>query len=332
MPGRISPGHFSFLLPSAGSLSHFGGMPADVAHFIQANTDGRLHDARDAAVSPLDRGFLYGDAIYEVWRTYGRAVFAWEDHWARLRRSAAALYFPELAEETVYRREIGRTAAAFRATAGWAGDLYLRLQVTRGGGEIGLDTALADKVSNIILVKPVPVMSERATREGLILSIAKNLRRNARESLNPAWKTGNYLNNILCLREARARGADEVVITNLAGEVTEAAVSNIAFVREGAILMPPLSAGILEGITRQRLIDHVAPAAGVAVREATVRPEDLSGMEECFLLSTTKDVQPVGAIDGLRFAVGAGTVTARLQDAFAHHAAEASAAANAWRV
>ena len=94
------------------------------------------------------------------------------------------------------------------------------------------------------------------------------------------------MNNLLCLREARARGADEVVITNLAGEITEAAVSNIGFVREGELVLPPLEAGILAGITRRIVIDHVAPAAGVRVIERTVRPEELPEMQECFRFKT----------------------------------------------
>jgi len=121
-------------------------------------------------------------------------------------------------------------------------------------------------------------------------------------------------------REARARGADEVVITNLAGEITEAAVSNIGFVRDGALVLPPLEAGILAGITRDLLIGQVAPAAGVKVREQAVRPEDLGGMRECFLTSTTKDLVPVRAIDATTFQTGAETVTMRLKRAFAAHA------------
>jgi len=130
------------------------------------------------------------------------------------------------------------------------------------------------------------------------------------------------LNNILCLREARARGADEVVILNQAGEVTEAAVSNIAFVRDGVVITPPLSAGILGGITRELVIAKIAAAIGVTVRESAVRPEDFAGMQECFLLSTTRDVGAVAAIDEVRFAVGDGTVTARLKAAFADYARE----------
>jgi branched-chain amino acid aminotransferase len=287
--------------------------------YIQANTNGRLHSAHEPSLSPLNRGFLYGDAIYEVWRTYHGVIFAWEEHWRRLEQSAQALHFTLPAAPAAMLVEIKRTVAAFRAETRFAGELYIRLQVTRGAGAIGLDPALADRPDFVLLVQPCPVVSDEALRTGLRLSLATGLRRNSAETLNPAWKTGNYLNNILCLREARARGADEVVMLNLAGEVTEAAVSNLAFVRDGALVTPPLAAGILAGITRALLLETVAARAGVPAREAVVRPQDLPGMQECVLLSSTKDVTPVAAIDDLRFKVGPDTVATKLKAAFAEY-------------
>ena len=289
------------------------------SHYIQACTNGRQHDAREASIAPLNRGFLYGDAIYEVWRTYDGVIFAWEEHWRRLEQSAAALHFALPLTAAAARDEIRRTVDAYRQAAGGTDDLYLRLQITRGGGPIGLDVALADRADYVLLVQSNPAHRPEVLRQGLRLSLATTLHRNPPGALNPAWKTGNYLNNILCLREARARGADEVVILNQAGEVTEAAVSNLAFVRGGEIVTPPLAAGILGGITRELLLAAVAPAAGVPAREAVIRPEDFARHDECFLLSTTKDVTPVAAIDATRFRVGDDTVTARVKAAFAEY-------------
>jgi branched-chain amino acid aminotransferase len=288
--------------------------------FVQANTNGRLHDAREPSISPLNRGFLYGDAVYEVWRTYRGALFAWEEHWERLRRSAQAVHLSLPFAAGAALDEVRRTAAAYRKASGFAGELYIRLQITRGAGSIGLDTALADRPDFVLLVQPCPQVAPAKLRSGLRLSLAEGLRRNPAASLNPAWKTGNYLNNILCLREARSRDADEVVILNLAGEVTEAAVSNIAFVRGGVVITPPLAAGILGGITRGLLLSPIARSAGVAVLEEAVRPEDFGSMDECMLLSTTKDITPVAAIDASRFRVGSGTVVARVKAAFAEYA------------
>jgi branched-chain amino acid aminotransferase len=290
--------------------------------YVQANTSGRLHDATEPMVSPLNRGFLYGDAIYEVWRTYHGVIFAWEEHWRRLERSAAALHLQVPFSAAQMLSEIRRTVDAFRSRIPRTADLYVRLQLTRGAGAIGLDTALADKPEWVLLVQENKLYSPDKYAAGLRLSVAQSLRRNAAHTLNPAWKTGNYLNNLLCLREARSRGADEVVILNLEGAVTEAAVSNLAFVRDGAVVTPPAGAGILLGITRELLIGKIAPAAGVRVDISDVRPEDFASYQECFLLSTTKDFTPVAAIDDHRFQLGQDTVTARLKTAFAAYARE----------
>lgn len=291
---------------------------ADV--YIQANTNGHLHDARDPSIAPLNRGFLYGDAIYEVWRTYHGVLFAWDDHWKRLENSAdaLALLVPWSKDEVL--AEIRRTAAEFLEHSGSSGELYVRLQIARGGGPIGLDPALAERPDYVLLVQRNQELAPERLEHGIRLSLARGFRRNDRRTVDPAWKTGNYLNNLLCLREARSRGADEVVITNLAGEITECAVSNICFVRDGVMLTPGLDSGLLGGITRRILIEKVAPAAGVDAREVGLTPADLDGMQECFLTSTTKDVVPVAAIDEQRFNVGADSVTRRLKAAFADHA------------
>ena len=294
-------------------------------HYIQANTNGRLHPADEPSISPLNRGFLYGDAVYEVWRTYHGVVFAWEEHWARLRASAAALHMTLTFDESVILGEIRRTVAAYRVRVPEAGDLYIRLQVTRGAGPIGLDIALADRADFVLIVQPCPALAPEKEASGMRLAVATSLRRNPVESLNPSWKTGNYLNNLLCLREAKAMGADEVVMLNLAGDITEAAVSNIAFVRDGVVVTPPLSAGILGGITRKLVLERVAAAAGLCAVEERVRPLDLPRMQECFLMSTTKDIVPVASVDAVPFRVSADSVASRLKASFALAAADYAA-------
>jgi branched-chain amino acid aminotransferase len=291
-------------------------------HYIQANTNGRLHPASEPSIAPLNRGFLYGDAIYEVWRTYHGIIFAWNEHWSRMRASAQAVHMQLDIDPSQILSEIRRTVSAYRERVPNSGELYIRLQITRGGGPIGLDIALADKADFLLLVQPCPELPKAKELLGLKLSVAKTLRRNPVQSLDPAWKTGNYLNNLLCLREARARGADDVVILNLAGEVTEASVANIAFARGDGFVTPPLSAGILGGITRGLLLGAVAVSAGIRGTEATVLPADFASMDECFLLSTTKDIVPVSEIDGIKFKLGPDSVALRLKKAFARVARE----------
>lgn len=284
--------------------------------YIQANTNGKLHSADRPSISPLDRGFLYGDAIYEVWRTYDGVLFAWDEHWLRLERSAQALGFGLPFTQADMLKQIRRTVSSFCRKSGGRPELYLRLQVSRGAGAIGLNTLLADKPSYVLLVQPLKMAPPETTARGIKLARAQTLHRNHPATLNPLWKTGNYLNNILCLREAIAAGADEVLMTNLAGEICESAVSNVFFVRAGALHTPPLSAGMLAGITRAVVIGPVARAAGVTVHETTIRPEDLASFSECFIVSTTKEICPVNAIDDVRFTLGPTTLTAKLQAAF----------------
>lgn len=291
-----------------------------VTEYIQANTNGRLHSADRPSISPLDRGFLYGDAIYEVWRTYDGVIHAWEEHWQRLEQSARALDLTLPLAPPEMLAQIRRTASAWRRKAGaTGGHVGIRLQITRGGGAIGLNPRLADHAHYVILVQALTLPPPAQFAAGIRLSLATALHRNHPEALNPAWKTGNYLNNILCLREALARGAEEVVMTNLAGEITESSVSNIFFVRDGVLYTPPLSAGILAGITRAAILGSVASSAGVRVCEIAIRPEALDTFSECFLTGTRREIHPVQSIDEVRYTVGANTITVRLQQAFADY-------------
>lgn len=292
--------------------------------YIQANTNGELHDANSSTLSPLNRGFLYGDAVYEVWRTYHRVLFAWNDHWRRLQASARSLGIdiPWSVDQVV--SEITSTVSAYSAASSETGDLYIRMQIYRGEGALGLDTQLADRPGYVILVKRVPTISKEHLAMGLDVAIASEVRRNPIECLDPAWKTGNYLNNIVGLKEAKSRGFDDVIFANLAGELTEASTSNLAFIQGDRLITPPTSAGILHGITRAWILADVAQKAGLTAVEKTVHPEQLAGFDEAMLLSTTKDVQPVGRIEETSFLTGIDSSTRRLKVAFASMAQDYS--------
>lgn len=294
-----------------GGVNKISNLHKRLATYIQANTDGRLHDASEPSISPLNRGFLYGDAIYEVWRTYGGFIFAFEEHWERLNRSAAALQMGIPFDESVLLTEIRRTVSAFFEKTKKKAEVYIRLQLSRGAGPIGIDTALADQPSYVILVQ---YLAERdPAGKGLHLSLAKSLYRNHPKTLNPAWKTGNYLNNILCLREAKARGADDVVMLNLAGAITEASLSNIFFVSGQEILTPPADAGLLEGVTRRILLEEIAHKWELDLREENVFAPQLADFSECFISSTTQGIVAVAKIDKVVYRVGQKTVTQKIR-------------------
>jgi branched-chain amino acid aminotransferase len=280
--------------------------------YIQANSNGRLHPADEPAVLPLNRGYLYGDAVYEVWRTHAGVLFAFAEHWARLERSASALHLALPLTPALCRGEIARTAAAFRTRTGANGELYVRLQVTRGAGPIGLDPGLADRPDWTLLVQRAPAPVSRALR----LAIPLALRRNPADCLNPAWKTGNYLNNLLGVGEARRRGADDALFLNQAGHLTEVSAASLVVVEGTRLVTPRLEDGLLAGITRSLLLTQVAPTAGLAVEERSILPSELARFSEAMVLSTTKDVAPVASIDGHEWPEAPGPVTRRLMAAW----------------
>jgi branched-chain amino acid aminotransferase len=263
---------------------------------IAVSIDGRVTDAAGAQVSVFDRGFLYGDSVYEVTRTAGGHPVDEERHLERLARSAERLLIPCPPVEQL----VAETRAAL-AAAGNA-ESYVRTVLTRGAGEIGLDMALAVDPKRIVIVQPLKLPPAELYARGCDVVVAK-LRRNPREALDPAVKSGNYLNNILALAEARRAGAHECLMLNPAGDLVEGSTSNVFLVRGGRVITPALEGGLLAGITRRRVLELCA-AAGVLVEERRVAPDELAGADEVFLSSSIRGVLPVARVDGR--AVGGG--------------------------
>jgi len=265
---------------------------------VRARTfiDGRITDENEAFVPVLDRGFLYGDSVYEVTRTSGGRPVDLGRHLDRLARSAAAIGL-DLPGRAEVEGAVGETLAA----AG-AGEAYVRIIVTRGGGEIGLDPALADRPRLIVLVRPLPLLAPSLYEDGVEIALVA-VRRNPRRALDPAIKSGNYLNNILGLREARARGAHECIMMNAEGWLTEGSTSNLFVVRGDAVRTPAFDDGLLDGITRGRILE-LARGAGVPAAEAHLGRDDVLGADEAFLTSSLRGVLPVVRVDGFHLADG----------------------------
>lgn len=277
------------------------------------NLDGVILPEADARIPVLDRGFLFGDSIYEVVRTWGEVPFAFPEHWARLLASAEGLRMAlDLDQRTVARR-----IAATVAQAGH-GDSYVRVVVTRGAGEApNIDLAYATaKPCWVILVRPAPRIA------GLPAKLAAVDRlRNDRRALDPATKSGNYLNSVLGLAEAKDQGATDCAMFNAQGELTEASTSNLFVCVDGVWCTPPLEAGILAGITRALLLAFLA-GRGEGVREQHLRRTDLDRAEEMFLSSSLRDIAPVTHWNGRALhGGGPGPRTAVLMPAFAQHCA-----------
>ncbi len=268
----------------------------------------------EAVVSVFDHGFLYGDGIYETLRSYGDKIFMRDQHLARLRRSAEAIGlrvpiaqddWPGLLHEAMARNGVGNER----------GDAYIRITISRGAGEIGLDPALCPTPTLVVMAKPLTKPSESMYRDGVDLIVAQT-RRNLPAALNPQIKATNFLNNILAKREAIAAGAFDSVLLNWKSHVAECTVSNIFFVMEGRLCTPSLSSGILDGITRH-IVLSLARRVHLPVEEGDFEPEHLRAADECFLTNTTMELMPVSRLD--RRPVGAGKpgpITRRLHQIF----------------
>lgn len=278
---------------------------------IAVNIDGRLHGEHDASVSVLDHGFLFGEGVYEVLRTYGQRPFLYAEHMARLHASAArlALTCPVSDDEMLARIE------ATVAAAHLPGDAYIRILLTRGVGPLAYDPRACPTPTLVIIVKPHVDPPAAAFNEGVRLALVSVVR-NLPSSVDPAIKSNNLLNNALAVQEAQARGAFEALMRNHRGELCECAQSNVFLVRDGALWTPPPEAGLLVGITRAFVIG-LAERLGIDVHETTLVEADLAAADEAFITSTTREIVPVVAVDAQRIGDGQpGPVTRRLIEAF----------------
>jgi branched-chain amino acid aminotransferase len=275
-----------------------------------AYLNGRFVPTDEATVPVLDHGFLYGDGVYETMRSYGGKIFLLGRHLSRLKQSAEAISLPlPLPIE-----KIGE-ALQESLTVNKLREAYLRIQISRGPGEIGLDPALCPAPTLVILVKPFKDYPPALYENGVNVAIV-GTRRNHPLALNPAIKSTNFLNNILAKIESLRTGAYEGIMLNWKGYVAEGTISNIFAVRKQVLVTPSLDTGILDGITRD-LVLHLAKQNKITIKEKLLRPRELAKADECFITNTTVEIMPVTSIDGN--AVGGGTpgpVTRKLLEAY----------------
>ena len=273
--------------------------------------DGRVVEPAQARISALDHGFLYGDGIFEGIRCYAGRVFRLEDHLRRLATGARVLALELPGGVDAIRRIVLETARGHGAP-----DAYLRLVVSRGEGELGVDPTTCPAPRVVCIAADVRLYPAEKLSEGLALATS-SLRRPGPDVLDPRVKSLNYLNNALAKLEARQRGADEALLLNAAGHVAEASAANVFAVLGGVLVTPPPTDGALAGITRMTLLE-LAGELGVETAERTLGRFDLFDAEEVFLSGTGARVVPVARLDGrpIGAARGAGPLTKRLVEAF----------------
>jgi branched-chain amino acid aminotransferase len=262
------------------------------------SVNGVITEAARAVVPAMDHGFLFGDSVYETLRTYAGQLFRYDDHFRRLCGSGDGIGL----KLPLGKAELRQRTLETMAEAGEP-DAAVRIVVTRGVGPMNLDPEPCAAPNVLVYVRPRPRFPAEAYETGLHVAITSRAR-NSRASLDPNVKSGNYLNNVLAYAEAKRAGAQEGVMLNAEGHVTEGCTSNVFIVEDGVVLTPPLSEGLLSGITRKVVLE-ICARDGRPCREEAFGPDDLRGADEVFLTSTLKQVMPVGRVDGRP--VGGGT-------------------------
>ncbi|MFB6251787.1 MAG: aminotransferase class IV [Halobellus sp.] len=274
---------------------------------LQYHVDGELVPADEATVSVRDRGFMYGDAVFETLRAYGGEVFRWEGHAERLANSAAAISLDHGLTNSELQRRIAETLRANDLQ-----NAYVKLSITRGVQPGKLTPGPAVHPTVVIQVKPLPrggVATDPIWDAPATLQTVKT-RRIPDDALPSHAKTHNYLNGILARLELRVSDADEAVMLDSDGHLAEGATNNLFFVDGEALCTPSLEGPILPGITREEVID-IAGEEGIPVKEGSFTLDDLRGATEAFVTNTTWEIRPVETVDGID--VGGGPLTTLFQ-------------------
>ncbi|MCO4793657.1 MAG: D-amino acid aminotransferase [Bacteriovoracaceae bacterium] len=283
---------------------------------MKINVNGKITGPDEACISVFDRGFLFGDSIYEVSLTYDGVLFKIEEHLDRLWQSASHLDMPIGISRKQLTYQMLKTLKELNEKRA-----YIRVIITRGEGKIGLDPALATKNNLVIITKKLEENPTWWYDSGVEMIIASVLR-NPKESMDPAVKSGNYLNNVLAFNQAKKQGAFDAIMLNQDGLVTEGTTSNIWIVKGKKLITPPLATGLLEGITRKTILE-ISKNSKIDVSETDFTPEVLKDADECFLTSSTKEVVPITKIDGISVGSGKpGPMTARLHSLYKSHIQE----------
>lgn len=282
-----------------------------------ANVNGEITPLEEARISILDRGFLYGDSVYEVFRTYSGVPLFCDEHFERMENSARLISMTISQSREEMLEHMRQTASKANVPKGE--DIYVRWHVTRGTGALDLIPAADLKSSFVIILKEVPKWKPEFYSNGMSLAVTR-VRRNPVEALSPDIKSGNYLNNILGVAEAVNIGADDCLMLNPAGIVTEASNSNVLFVIDGQLVTPSFESGVLRGITKAA-IGKFSAKHGFTLSDRELTEGDLKRATECFVTSATREVMPVTGVrlengEWRKFPPGGGEMTRLIAKAY----------------
>jgi branched-chain amino acid aminotransferase len=306
-PSSAPPVSSALSAPSAvSSPSRPGQQPTTLKIYIS----GKLYDKQDAKISVYDHGLLYGDGVFEGMRSYGGKVFRLEQHLERLWASAKAIWLKMPISQDEMAKAVNETLAANGIKDG-----YIRLVVTRGAGALGLDPNRCSDPQVIIIADHIQLYPKEMYEKGLEIVTASTIR-NHSAALSPRIKSLNYLNNIMAKIEGLQAGCVEALMLNAKGEVAECTGDNIFIVRKGVLQTPPIDAGILEGITREAVIE-MAGQMKIPVQQIALVRHDVFTADECFLTGSAAEIIPVVKLDSRVIGDGKpGPLTRRLTERF----------------
>lgn len=276
----------------------------------QIYINGEYFSRDDAKISVYDHGLLYGDGVFEGMRIYNGKVFRLQEHMVRLWESAMAIALKIPCTIEALSEDVNECVKKNGLTDG-----YIRLVVTRGGNQLGLDPFKCTDPQVIIIADKISLYPENLYRDGLELVTASTIR-NHPAALSPRIKSLNYLNNIMAKMEGLKAGCVEALMLNTKGEVAECTGDNIFIVKNGQLYTPPIDAGILEGITRNAVLE-LAIQAGITTHQVPLTRHDIFVADECFLTGSAAEVIAAVKLDDRVIGDGKpGPITTQLNEAF----------------
>jgi branched-chain amino acid aminotransferase len=278
---------------------------------LQIYIDGKYYPKSEAKISVYDHGLLYGDGVFEGIRAYNGVVFKLKEHIDRLYSSAHPIFLKIPVTKAEMSKAVVETLKKNKLK-----DAYIRLVVTRGVGDLGLDPRKCPKATIIIITEPQLQLHSKEKLENGISTVITWVRRNSVDSATHEMKSLNYLNSILGKIEANNTGADEALCLDKTGYVCEGVGENIFIARDGKLLTPTLSSGALNGITRA-LIIKLAKKRGIEVIERNITPNEVFTADEAFFSGTAAEVAPIHDVNGRVIGAGkVGPITKQLMQEF----------------
>ena len=287
------------------------------------NVNGEIVTPEFAKISVFDRAYLYGDSIYEVIRTYQGRFFLLKEHLERLKKSADLCQIDLNPNLEFYKNEIYRTFEAFQKSSISQSsspkplkEAYARLIISRGVGKIGFSSSsLITPSQYVIIIQPVVTPAQSVYDKGVRIQISHRVR-NDQRAIDPAMKSGNYLNSVLAFLDAEKENYDDSLLCNSDGHITEGTTFNLFYIRHGIVATPPLDIGILDGITR-RFVLSLLKSLKIPLREVRFPAQRIYEADEVFLTSSIKEVLAITQVDQIKIGKGLpGPITQKLHQAY----------------